>query len=84
MAMNLGGISGRDLAGLAGVGHGTPGAILRGQSASCSLDTCARMARVLGLSLDWLATGEGEPPTKETVRRAIEAARASATTDQAA
>ncbi|TAK26742.1 MAG: hypothetical protein EPO40_19680 [Myxococcaceae bacterium] len=33
-------------------------------------------ASVLGCSVSWLACGEGEPPTKETVEAAVARARA--------
>ncbi len=33
------------------------------------------LARVFGVSVDWLLTGEGAPPSPEAVREAVAAAR---------
>ncbi len=41
-------------------------------------NTARAVARLFGVSLDWLLTGEGEAPDADTVRAAVEAARARA------
>lgn len=40
-------------------------------------ETAESYARVLGVSLDWLIRGAGREPSKNRVRAAVEAARAS-------
>lgn len=71
------GIVHRDLASLSGVSHGAPGSLFRGEVPHPQITTVAPLARTLGVSLDWLVFGEGEPPTKEQVLSAVERARAS-------
>lgn len=39
-------------------------------------DTLAKLARVLGVSIDWLVTGECSPPLENVVLAAVQAARA--------
>jgi transcriptional regulator with XRE-family HTH domain len=74
-ALSLAGISQRELAGLAGVASGGPGALLRGEIPYPSFWNIAQLARVLGLSLDWLAWDQGTAPTKDSVRAAVERAK---------
>lgn len=38
----------------------------------------------LGISLDWLVSGTGDPPTAEQIKAAVEVARASRAPDPAA
>lgn len=40
------------------------------------LDTARKIGAVFGCSLDWLINGDGDPPTDEQMRAAVEAARA--------
>ena len=48
------------------------------RGAGLSGKTAAALAKVLGCSTDWLLTGEGERPTPEAVRAAVERARTAA------
>ena len=68
-------LSGRELARLAGISESHPWLIESGQRPHVASHLLAAMARVLGVSLDWLINGEGETPTPEDVQAAVEEAR---------
>jgi transcriptional regulator with XRE-family HTH domain len=84
-ARRLAGLSARALSELArdaGVGTGSDahvGMIERGTVKYPRPETLARLAAVLGVSLDWLITGNGDEPTAEQVRAAVDAARGNST-----
>lgn len=68
----------RQLDQLAGLCVGHTSLIERGRKPRIELGTAIGLAKALGLSLDWLALGVGEPPTTEQVEMAIEIARKNA------
>lgn len=68
-------MSARELSLLAGLSHGLVALIESGFVAQPSIGTSAAIARVLGVSLDWLINGIGDEPTVEQVCAAIERAR---------
>jgi transcriptional regulator with XRE-family HTH domain len=71
-ARELGRLSQRELtrrAGLKSERH--VGLIESGEKADVMGETAEKLSRVLGVSLDWLLTGKGEPPTEESVRAAL-------------
>lgn len=70
-------ISGRELSALAGLAEGVVGQIERGVIRDPGSLGVGRLAEVLGSSADWLIRGTGEEPSADTVREAIERARAS-------
>lgn len=72
----LGELSARELSGLAGVAAGHVALLESGEREHPRSDTLVALARVLGVSLDWLVSGNGETPTVESVRAAVDAARA--------
>lgn len=74
----LAGLSGRQLDELAGLAVGHSSAIEGGRRANLESSTSTRVARVLGLSLDWLLAGVGDEPSRDAVLAAVERARASA------
>lgn len=71
-ARKLGQLSGRQLSTLAGVASNYSAMIERGASRHPAFWVVSRLAYVLGVSLDWLARGDGDPPTKEQVTAAID------------
>lgn len=71
-------LSARGLDELAGLTHGHTWMIESGQRGEPELKTAAKLAKTLGVSLDWLAFGTGEAPTEELVRHAVDKARAEA------
>jgi transcriptional regulator with XRE-family HTH domain len=64
------------LAKLAGLGDAHVTYIERGDREHISAETALSLAEVLGCSVEWLVRGVGEPPPADTVRAAVEAARA--------
>jgi len=74
----IAGFSARMLDELAGLTPGHTSSIEAGRRQIPSTSTASALARVLGVSLDWLIAGVGEPPTKESVRSAVERARTKA------
>lgn len=64
------------LATLAGLSSAHVSIIERRDDDNPNVRTVAALARVLGCDLEYLATGEGEEPDAETVRAAVDAARA--------
>lgn len=77
------GLSGRELDRLAAITPNHSGFIERGQIKRAGIGTVERLARVLGCSIGWLASGEGEPPTDDQIAAAVAAARARLTTTTA-
>jgi len=71
-----GDLSARELARLAGLSEAIVGFVERGSTESPHLLNAIDLARVLGVDVTWLGTGEGDEPTAETVRTAVAAARA--------
>lgn len=72
-ARELGGISARRLDELADLTAGHSNGIESGRRQNPETKTVQKLVRVLGLSLDWLLNGVGEPPTLEGVRAAVQA-----------
>lgn len=62
------------LAVLAKLAPGHVRLIESGQRTNVGVETLAPIADVLGVSLDWLVFGRGEPPTIAAVRTAVAAA----------
>lgn len=69
------GISASELAKLAGMARPHVRLIERGSGEGVQAKTVAQLARILGCSIDWLVTGDGERPTDEAVRVAVDCAR---------
>lgn len=64
----------------------TPGhcqAIVRGTIRSAEAPTLIAYAKALGCTVGWLVAGEGDRPTDEEIRAAVEAARARLATSAA-
>jgi transcriptional regulator with XRE-family HTH domain len=62
-ARNALGLSGRALDDKAGITPGHTSSIELGVRRTVTADTAAALARALGVSLDWLISGEGEGPS---------------------
>jgi transcriptional regulator with XRE-family HTH domain len=75
-ARKLTSLSAGALDGLAGLTRGHVNAIEAGRKANVEGKTAQKIARVLGVSLDWLINGEGDPPDAQVVIAAVERARA--------
>lgn len=71
----LGALSARELDRLAEMTEGHT-SLLESVVENVRTDTLAKLARTLGVSIDWLVTGEGAEPTADVVTSAIETARA--------
>lgn len=69
-------LSTKELDVLAGLTKGHVWSIEKSGGENAELSTLDLIARALNLSLDWLARGEGEPPTRESVAAAVALARA--------
>jgi transcriptional regulator with XRE-family HTH domain len=67
------GVSPEKLGVLAGMSHGVVRMIETGARQDPASPTLRKLARVLGVSVDWLMTGNGVQPTEESVRAAISA-----------
>lgn len=67
-----------DLSKLSGLAGSHVRLILRGTVGSPRADIAEKLARTLGVSLDWLISGTGHAPSAKKVRAAVEAARAAA------
>lgn len=78
-ARDAAGLSQRALSGLAGLASSHVQLIESGRAEGINISTAQRLTGVLGVSLDWLMGGTGEPPTAEAVKAAVERAQASAT-----
>lgn len=61
---------------LAGLHRGHTWAIEQQTRENPERGTVRGLAAVLGSSVGWLLEGEGEPPTRDEVRAAVESARA--------
>lgn len=83
-ARELSGLSARRLGTLAGLSTATVALIESGERKAPSAETLARLAKVLGVSLDWLISGAGDPPDEATVRAAVAAAHASGSHEESA
>lgn len=70
-ARKLAGISPEKLGVLAGMSHGVVRMLEDGDRKNPSSETLRRLAAVLGVSVDWLMSGSGEPPTEDSVRAAV-------------
>lgn len=71
------GLSARRLDELAGLTPGYTSLIESGKRANIGARTADLIARVIGVSLDWLIRGEGDEPTDIEVARAVECAQRS-------
>lgn len=69
-------LSTKELDRLAGFTEGLVWSLEKSGGTNAEASTLKEIARVLGISLDYLILGEGEPPTAESVRAAVEIARA--------
>jgi transcriptional regulator with XRE-family HTH domain len=74
----------RELDRLSGLGMGHVSMIESGRRPNIEGATAVKLARVLGVSVDWLLTGEGDEPTTDQVRASVERARGSAVATGAA
>lgn len=63
------------LAALAGLASAHVGMIERGERTRLEYSTLSRIARVLGVSAEWLGEGIGPDPTPDAIRAAVEASR---------
>lgn len=68
--------SARELDKLAGLTPCHISLIESGRRPNPESETLRAIASVLGVSLDWLVLGKGDPPRPEDVRAAVERARA--------
>lgn len=67
----IAGLSRSALSQLAGLAQTHVGLIERKAEANPQVSTLTSLSRVLGVSIDWLATGEGVGPTEDAVREAV-------------
>jgi transcriptional regulator with XRE-family HTH domain len=65
----------RELDRLAETAEGHASLIESGVVKNVTVETAAALAKVLGVSLDWLITGDGKSPSERAVRAAVEMAR---------
>jgi hypothetical protein len=72
---NMAGISARELDRLADKNEGHAAVVETKIHDRAALWTIVDYANVLGVSLGWLATGEGDPPTRAAVCLAVEVAQ---------
>jgi transcriptional regulator with XRE-family HTH domain len=75
---SLSGLDRAELSRLAGLAPSHVGAIIRGGVKDPASSTMGAIARVTGVSTDWLIRGEGDQPSEDDVHEAIERARAAA------
>lgn len=78
------GLSARQVSILSGYAPNYLARIERGATHAPAFEVMAALARVLGASLDWLAYGQGAPPSADQIRQAVEAARAASAPAQRA
>lgn len=74
-ARTMAGLTGSELGKLAGLSGGVVSMIESGNRKDPSGSTVAALARVLGVTADWLLTGSEPDPTEEQVKAAVTAAR---------
>lgn len=74
-ARSFSSLSARELDRLAGIGQGHSALIESGQRPNVEAKTATALARVLGVSLDWLLMGRGRPPSDAAIRAAVAEAR---------
>ena len=79
-------MSARELSLLARVAHGHVSLLETGERRFPRGETIQRIASVLGVSVEWLLTGDGSEPTAESVASSVSVARerAASTTGNAA
>lgn len=65
----------RELDRLAQTTEGHASLIESGVVKNVTLETAGKLAWALGVTIDWLVNGSGEPPTVPSVQAAVEAAR---------
>lgn len=68
-------ISARALDALARLAPGHTALIESGRRVAPSTATASALSAVLGVSLDWLIAGRGEPPSDDVIRASVDAAR---------
>jgi transcriptional regulator with XRE-family HTH domain len=74
-AREAAGLSGRRLADLAGLSSPYLLKLERGDYVSPGVDRVGHVAGVLGLDLNWVLSGVGEPPAVETIKAAVAQAK---------
>ena len=74
-ARQLGGVTGADLGVRAGLSKGAVSMIESGNRPDPSGSTVAALAKVLGVSADWLLSGTEPGPDAEAVKAAVALAR---------
>ena len=76
MAREMGGLSAIGLSRLAGLPAGGHVALIESASRpNPTTSTLSKICAVLGVSMDWLVSGEGKPPKPRDVRAAVARAR---------
>jgi transcriptional regulator with XRE-family HTH domain len=75
-ARTAAGLSTRELAKLSGLTTGHPSLIEAGKRPAVSAKALADMARVLGISLDWLVNGSSPEPAEASIKAAVAVAKA--------
>ncbi len=76
VARELAGISQRELARLAKIAAPHPSFLESGRKRDARASTLAAIAGALGVTMDWMINGTGDPPTRDCVLAAVTAARA--------
>ena len=71
----MGGVSRLELHVLAKISRGFPGHIETGRVQDVGVTVLGRIADVFGVTIDWLARGDGKAPTTRSVAEAVKAAR---------
>lgn len=77
-ARELADISTKDLDRLSGLKPGVSWAVENSPTGNSEIRTLDKLAKVLGLSLDFVVRGDGEGPTAEQVKASVAAARGEA------
>lgn len=75
LARVLAGLSMQELSKLSGLAGSHARLIARGAVRSPRVEAAERLARTLGVSLDWLVSGIGPEPTPASVQAAVAKAR---------
>lgn len=71
-------ISARELDRLAGLAEGHTALLEAGKKNDIEMRTAKKLKSALGVTLDWLVIGEGDPPTTEHILSSVKAAQAAA------